>query len=610
MTTPPTTRSPRFRRMPPPAGLPGVQPSRIARAAIRLLPILLLLSGCASPHASRPYRPRGPVPPRDASLPAVQGQYADPAQGAFPVYEVHLSNTGAAARVFAAVELDGRLLRRPVAALLAAPTVSIGGQPLKLPPAPADPDLAWWQFLPSAVVPPDGAAVLRLCFRDDVRTPRALVLRDAEGGSEALAVPARRPSNAPRLAAVAWSHDLSRVQVLCDSPGNPPAALWIGGRPARDPRVLSSPGTPRRVLLEAGSPVPLSEGLPVDLRVLFADGSERLSHRRALSGVFVYDAPARELSDARIAAGDDDLPCPCDGGDSDDGSGAGACLIPVDATCSDLRAGRPGDAAWRVVREREFLASKNPQAPAGFAFCAGTTPDTAAVYGRAADVLFAKPYRLGWGRDPARFLDEEADTLAAQRDACVPLPFFYVPERFARRGGRRLSPDELETLEWSAVVQGAKGLRRHFAYNKGGLSATPDLAVPLRTTAAGVRRLRPLLAPLVPVSDETRGDEAAGYVRVLSAWSGSQGALYLVRVRDAGSYPDGAPLFRDVPVELDVPPWCLGREVLDLRTGERLADSLPGRLRLVLPELRAFRLLWIDADPGHPALKALPRTRT
>ena len=67
------------------------------------------------------------------------------------------------------------------------------------------------------------------------------------------------------------------------------------------------------------------------------------------------------------------------------------------------------------------------------------------------------------------------------------------------------------------------------------------------------------------------------------------------------------PVRKDVRVELDVPPWCCGASVLGLLGGERLADSRPGRLPLILAGPGGFRLLWIDTDPVRAALTTLTR---
>jgi len=162
-------------------------------------------------------------------------------------------------------------------------------------------------------------------------------------------------------------------------------------------------------------------------------------------------------------------------------------------------------------------------------------------------------------------------------------------------------------LQWSALAAGAKGLRWHFGMNKGGLDATPGLIPVLQRAGEQIRRLEPLLAPLVPVADETQGDEKSGYVRVLTAWCGLRGVVYLVRDRNLGAIPGDMSVRKDVRVELDVPPWCRGAQVFDLLSGERLAEARPGRLPLTLAGLSGFRLLWIDADPGHSVLDTLAR---
>lgn len=487
--------------------------------------------------------------------------------------------------------LDGRRLAPPAAAAMGRPRIALDGHAIRLPPPAADPDLFWWQFHPAPEAPPGGSTVLKLCFRDNVRAPRALAVADAAGGVVRHQVPRRQGRPEPRIAAVTYAHDLSRVFVRCDSPGAPPAGFWLNGYPAVPVRTLAGSDSRAPVLVELRPPFPLSSGMPLDVRVRFAGGLERRALVRVIKEI-VLDAPGdtggRRRAKELHLSGD-----------------PGVLLIPVDAVCDDLRENTPGASAWAVIGERRRAWQRRPGVLAGFGFCTGILPGTLGIYGRIADAVYAKPYQLGWGDDPARFLDREIDAIAAQRDAAAPLPFLYIPERFARRG-RRISPAELELLQWCALVSGAKGLRWHFGLNAGGLDATPGLIPVLQRAGAQIRRLEPLLAPLVPVADETQGDEKSGYVRVLTAWCGSRGVLYLVRDRSLGAIPD-APPPRDVRVVLDVPPWCRGASVLDLLGGGRLAEARPGRLPLTLAGLSGFRLLWIDADPGSTALTTLSR---
>ena len=527
----------------------------------------------------------------DVDFPPVHGQYADSA-APVALYEVYLVNTGSTARTFTEVTLDGRRLTQPASALIGPQSIAIDGHAVRLPVAPSDPDLFWWQFDPSAELPPGGSAVLQLCFRNDVRTPHALSVADASGSILPWTIPRRARQPAPRIAAVTYAHDLSRLFVQCASPGSPPEAFWLNGRPVTPVRTLAGidPRTP--VLVELSPPFALAPGLPLDLRVRFAGGIERRAFVRVLKGI-VLDAPGDIGGRKRakeLALSDEPA----------------VLMIPVDAICNDLRENAPGGSAWTVVGERQRAWSRRPEKLAGFGFCTGVTPVTAAIYGRIADAVYAKPYQLGWGADSARFLDQEIDVLTTQRAAAAPLPFLYIPERFARRG-RHIAPAELDLLQWSALAAGAKGLRWHFGMNAGGLDATPGLIPMLQRAGAQIRRLEPLLAPLVPVADETQGDEKSGYVRILTAWCGSQGALYLVRDRSLGAIPGDMPVRNDMRVELDVPPWCRGAQVFELLSGERLAEAQPGRLPLTLVGLNGFRLLWIDADPGHVTLITLTR---
>jgi len=536
---------------------------------------LLLLSGCLSPSRRTSDVERW-LP--DVDFPPVHGQYAD---SATPValYEVYLVNTGSTARTFTEVTLDGRRLTQPASALIGPQSIAIDGHAVRLPVAPSDPDLFWWQFDPSAELPPGGSAVLQLCFRDDVRTPRVLTVADASGIVIPWTIPRRARQPAPRIAAVTYAHDLSRLFVQCASPGSPPEAFWINGRLSAPVRTLAGADPRTPVLAELRPLSALAPGLPLDVRVRFAGGIERRALVRVLKGI-VLDAPGdiggrRRAKELHLSADPDVL------------------MIPVDAVCDDLREGRSGASAWAVVGERQRAWRRRPGKLAGFGYCTGILPGVLDIYGRMADAVYAKPYQLGWGSDAAHFLDKEIDLLSAQRASASPRPFLYIPERFARHG-RRVSPAELEMLQWNALAAGAKGVRWHFGLNKGGLDATPGLIPVLQRAGEQIRRLEPLLAPLVPVADETQGDEKSGYVRVLTAWCGSRGVLYLVRDRDLGAIPGDMPVRKDVRVELDVPPWCRGASVLDLRSGASVATAQPGRLRVVLPELKSYQLLWID----------------
>ena len=493
----------------------------------------------------------------------------------FPVAEFFVRNDSPRKIVWADAFADSRLLRRPPPP---PPNISVAGVKIASPATPEDPLAVWWEWLPSATVPPGGISVFRICLRSRPAAPLAFEFRGTKGESvSAILPPTSAAPAAPPLLAVSWSPDRSRLFALLPT-GTHPVAARIDSRPAQikahDARFSGAP-----VLLEVEVPPGArpAEGGGAFAEFEFADGSARHAYLTALSSVGVYDAPPADFASSPDACCGDVV--------GDDGGRSGICLIPSDATCADLRDGHSGANVWKVIRDRELLRSRKPDKPPAFAFCAGTTPETAAVYGHIAEVLVAKPYRLGWGADPSRFVDEEADALAAYRAACAPAPFVYVPERFARHG-RHLSPEELRLLEWTAILSGAKGLRRHFAYS-GDRALLARLGPAADATAAEVRRLQNILAPLLPVSDAV---QTRGGVRVLTAWSGAGGALYLVR-----AVADAAPR-STLRAEIDIPAWC-GGELRDLLSGEPVAAVRAGRNVLELEPRPGFRLLYAEAAP-------------
>lgn len=493
----------------------------------------------------------------------------------FPVAEFFVRNDSPRKIVWADAFADSRLLRRPPPP---PPNISVAGVKIASPATPEDPLAVWWEWLPSATVPPGGISVFRICLRSRPAALLAFEFRGTKGESvSAILPPTSAAPAAPPLLAVSWSPDRSRLFALLPT-GTHPVAARMDSRPAQikahDARFSGAP-----VLLEVEVPPGArpAEGGGAFAEFEFADGSARHAYLTALSSVGVYDAPPADFASSPDACCGDVV--------GDDGGRSGICLIPSDATCADLRDGHSGANVWKVIRDRELLRSRRPGKPPAFAFCAGTTPETAAVYGHIAEVLVAKPYRLGWGADPSRFVDEEADALAAYRAACAPAPFVYVPERFARHG-RHVSPEELRILEWTAILSGAKGLRRHFSYS-GDKALLARLGPAADATAAEVRRLQNVVAPLLPVSDAVQPRNG---VRVMTAWSGASGALYLVR-SVAGAAPRAS-----LRAEIDVPAWC-GGELRDLLSGEPVAAVRAGRNIVELEPRPGFRLLYAEAAP-------------
>ena len=544
--------------------------SRSISALLAVSGLALLHVGCSSDRASSSSISSAGI----SNALSVCVQYLSVSED-FPVAEFFVRNDSPRKIVWADAFADSRLLRRPPPP---PPNISVAGVKIASPATPEDPLAVWWEWLPSATTPPGGTSVFRICLRSRPAAPLAFEFRGTKGESvSAILPPTSAAPAAPPLLAVSWSSDRSRLFALLPT-GTHPVAARIDSRPAQikahDARFSGAP-----VLLEVEVPPGArpAEGGGAFAEFEFADGSARHAYLTALSSVGVYDAPPADFASSPDACCGDVV--------GDDGGRSGICLIPSDATCADLRDGHSGANVWKVIRDRELLRSRKPDKPPAFAFCAGTTPETAAVYGHIAEVLVAKPYRLGWGADPSRFVDEEADALAAYRAACAPAPFVYVPERFARHG-RHLSPEELRLLEWTAILSGAKGLRRHFAYS-GDRALLARLGPAADATAAEVRRLQNILAPLLPVSDAV---QTRGGVRVLTAWSGAGGALSLVR-----AVADAAPR-STLRAEIDIPAWC-GGELRDLLSGEPVVAVRAGRNVLELEPRLGFRLLYAEAAP-------------
>jgi hypothetical protein len=323
--------------------------------------------------------------------------------------------------------------------------------------------------------------------------------------------------------------------------------------------------------------------MPLDIRLSFAEGPAARAWVRVAAGPSIeFAGSTRGASHPGRELGVDPSPQ--------------VLLIPVDGTCSDLRLGHSGACAWDVISDRRCAWQRRPDRLAGFGFCTGALPESWGAYGAIADAAFAKPYRLNWGMHTNRFLDEEEDVVARTRDAAAPRPFLYVPERFASRG-RCVSATELRVACWMALASGARGIRYHFGFNARGLADTPGLETALVAINQTVSRNRGRIAPLLPVGAATQPDGNGSYVRVLTAWCGDSGSLYFVRDVSRGAFPEDEPApRRRVTVTLDVPPWCRAGHVKDLETGETLATARPGSCPVLLPELRACRLLYVSSS--------------
>jgi hypothetical protein len=129
----------------------------------------------------------------------------------------------------------------------------------------------------------------------------------------------------------------------------------------------------------------------------------------------------------------------------------------------------------------------------------------------------------------------------------------------------------------------------------------------MKAVNADIRRLAPLLGPLVPVDNRI---DRAQRVKVYECWAGDAGVLLLVRnmdYRTDARADDGgrSPRFhatpaRDVAVSLDLPPWFGGSSPTP--TDPFSDEPFPhtggeGSLLINIPELAGVRLVWLKCRP-------------
>lgn len=514
--------------------------------------------------------------------------------------EVLLRNATGRAVEFVRAELDGTELPATAPsvakALKAFSFEGLGsGARRRIDVSPPVAGARWWQFYPSPRVAAGGATVFQLNFAGASR-PCALKLTTRDGAAVSVHVPRCAPPRR-RIEFLSFVGD-GRTFVLRPSAGVAPRGLAVNGRPvafrALAPAAKGWPGA-----VVADLPAPVREGEPVCVELAFPDGARRFALVRALLGVCTV-APA--------GWGDDFRPLPTAeraayGFDAD----MRVWRLPYDVVCDDTRARSPGASARAVVAARGARQAAFPDGLCGIDFCTALYPSVWNVYAQMADAVIAKPYRLHWGVNVSRFLDEEDAFLAKAVRDVAPRPVLWVPERF--RTLRELDGAEFSVLAWCAMLRGVRGVRVHHWLNdrRAPFAGNPALAEAVRQFNADFNRLRPRLERLVPM-----GERADRLVRlsILEGWCGDDGALLLVRNLRYDTGVDAQTgrrvrTFAVSPVRgqaLDwrPPAWLVPGACVDALTGEPLESAVAdGVCRVTVPELDAYRLIWIEnAEKG------------
>ena len=447
----------------------------------------------------------------------------------------------------------------------------------------------WWQFYPSPRIEAGGAAVFQLNFAEK---SRPCELRLTEKGGRVLSV--KVPRSVPprrRIEFLAFSGD-GRTLLLRHSKGVPPNRLSVNGR-AADFRVLGAASESRPGAVVADLPEPVREGGSVLVELGFPDGARSFAFARAMLGVCTvapsgWDGDFTPLPSAeREAYGFDET--------------MRVYRLPYDVACDDTRAHSHGANARAVVAARQERLAKFPDGLCGVDFCTALYPSVWNIYSQLADAVIAKPYKLHWGVNLSRFLDEEDAFLGQVVRDVAPRPVLWVPERYRKL--RELDGAEYSVLAWCAMLRGVRGVRVHHWLNdpKNPFADNPGLADAVKGFNADFGRLRPRLERLLPAGES---EDRAARVAVLEGWSGDDGVLMLVRnLRyDTGIDPRtkrrirpfAVSPIRDYALSYRLPKWLTPDAAVDALSGERLeGTAMNGVFKVTVPELGSHRLIWI-----------------
>ena len=545
---------------------------------------LAALAACRTAHV---------VQPTDGGTLSAEVQYcASAGDAGDETAEVLVRNGTDRPVAFVRVELDGTELPLSAASVAKAlRSFSFEGVRTRRPAQDPVAGVRWWQFYPSPRVGPGEAVAFQLNF-DGRSRPCGLKLVTDDGRSLSARVP-RYAAPRRRIEHLAFSGD-GGVLTLRYSKGAAPDSLSVNGRQVAF-RLLEA-GAARPGALVADLPRPVRQGRPTLVELGFPDGARRFALVRAMLGLCTVAAAGRgETNDFRPP------PEPMRreyGFDRD----MKVRRIPLDVVCDDTRANCHGANARTVLATRGEWLARTPDGLCGVAFCTALYPSAWNIYSQMADAVISKPYKLHWGVNVSRFVDEEDAFLGAVVRDVAPRPVLWVPERFRKL--RELEGDEFSVLAWCAMLRGVRGVRFHHWLNdpKDPFAGNPGLAAAVREFNAAFNRLRPRLERLVPAGES---EDRARRTAVLEGWSGDDGVLLLVRnLRyDVGIDPQTRRRVRPFSVSpvrghvlsYRLPKWLSPGAAVDALTGEAIAGAVGnGLYGMTLPELGAFRLVWIE----------------
>jgi hypothetical protein len=548
------------------------------------------MAGCA--HLGRPQEDKSLA--RDNSA-AVTTQYA-PSSGVrtgFNTFEVYLRNDSTKPVRYGTPRLNGKpLLDLSLSRVTAPADVKLDGVQIPFPRNAWHTDslVTWWQYYPGQDAKPGETVVLQINLRQAVTSQRMLEIPEIGGNCHTTTVSRFHMPDAA-LSAVTFTPDFKRMYVQVTS-RNEAKRIWVNGDEVKDFKLMRRADVLDPDMLAFAPPKPVSVGMPLHVKVEFADGRIRQELLRALAGISLDSQVKLPASERAIYNLDED---------------PSVVLLDGDVTCSDTYGHRKGSSAPRMAADRTQFALKHKNKLAGLGYCTAIYPELWNIYGPIADAVYAKPYQLGWGYRKMKFLEEEEDAMRSTAQTAAPRPMMWIPQRLCPVGGRHLEAAELEVLGWLSLVRGGKGLRYHQwrpVNETDGFKDCPWLRPAIRDLNKSVRAKEPLLSTLVLASERKLEDAPGGWIKVYTAWSGEAGMLVMVRNLnyEAESYPPAGsqgPYFRvksrqNVTIPVALPSWLKASEPVDFLTGKQLSQATNSSVMQVkLPELGAFALAWI-----------------
>ncbi|MDD5679450.1 MAG: hypothetical protein PHW60_15890 [Kiritimatiellae bacterium] len=550
--------------------------------------ILLIFTGCVRLRPG--IKPVEKVPEIE-----IHAQYAvssEPRIG-YNTLEVYIVNRATNTIVFTGAELNGKPLPKVESdKLRKLLTVSLSeGEeiPLTDPGFPEDSPVTWWQYYPCNTVKPGGAIEFQVNFKAMPTGRQELRLLRQNGEAIIVAVPRfRQPDK--RLTAITYSLDGKRMFVQYASRKVALKKLSINNNNICNFKILQSVEGSSPDLAAFDVPFELENGDVLHVRSEFEDGSRRDALVRVLLGIAL---------DGGFSGGNNEQAIRKEYG-LDDYSVVE--MLPFDVACSDTRANKKGMSAPALTEARAEVFSKNATRLGAVNYCAAFYPELGNIYGQISDAVYAKPYQLGWGKQPARFIEAEERRALEEAESCQPRPWLWIPDRF-NRSGRYMASGELEMLAWLMLEHGSKGIRYHY-WNRlvaEIMTEHPWLLTGLAKLNKDIVLQKEILSPLVWVSERTFEKEK---VKTYESWSGDKGILILVRNLDyrteVGKAKGQEPKFNVVPkqnvnIPVSLPTWFKNKKAVDLLSGKLLpTEKQDNAIQIKLDRLDAFRLIGME----------------